>query len=77
MLWAMIAAAIVSIPLLIPIWSLQSQLTHRRAERIISALAAYKQQRGRYPDSLAQLAPRYLPRVPSTAEGLLQPQPFR
>ncbi|WP_400191086.1 hypothetical protein [Hymenobacter sp. B81] len=67
---AMMAAGVLSYPLMIPIWDWQNDATRRRAEVIIQSLEAYEKQRGRYPDSLAQLVPRYLPIVPPTARSL-------
>jgi hypothetical protein len=72
-----LVASLLSFIIMVPIWSWQDTLTQRRADVIIPQLYAYQQQQGHYPDSLAQLVPRYLPQVPSTAEGLLFPPAFR
>lgn len=70
-------ASFLSFPIMIPLWQWQNTTTERRADTIIQQVYAYQKQHGRYPDSLAQLVPEYLPRVPSTAEGLLFPPTFQ
>ncbi|HEX8350675.1 MAG TPA: hypothetical protein VF598_11995 [Hymenobacter sp.] len=62
---------------MLPIWSWQDHLTERRASMIINQLEAYHKRQGHYPDSLAQLVPQYLPKVPATAKGLVRPLPFQ
>lgn len=60
-----------------PIVYAQEWATRRGATRLIGALQAYHRARGRYPDSLAQLAPRYYPdAAPSTHFGWLASQPY-
>jgi type II secretory pathway pseudopilin PulG len=73
---ALLASA-ASVPLALVIGSQQDRLTQKRSARLITALDSYRQQHGRFPDSLAQLGPRYLPRVPTTALGLWRPRPFQ
>ncbi|UYZ60399.1 hypothetical protein [Hymenobacter latericus] len=61
---------------MLPICSVQSYITKQRANLIIDQLELFRKERGYYPDSLATLVPAYLPKVPSTAEGLLNARPF-
>lgn len=68
--WSLLTAAVVSLPLLLVVWNAQEQISRKRGENIVEQLEAYHQQQGRYPDSLAQLVPRYLPKLPSTAQSL-------
>ncbi|OON70095.1 hypothetical protein B0919_04965 [Hymenobacter sp. CRA2] len=73
---ALTVAIFLSWPLLLPIWHWQEQRTQHRAARIVQQLDAYRRAHGHYPDSLAQLAPHYLPQVPTTAQGVLHPPAF-
>ncbi|GAB2479450.1 hypothetical protein GCM10011375_17260 [Hymenobacter qilianensis] len=61
---------------MIPIWSWQDHLTHRRADTIIQQVNIYQKKHGRYPGALEQLVPRQLKKVPSTPMGLLKGRPF-
>ncbi|MET4105019.1 hypothetical protein [Hymenobacter sp. UYP22] len=54
----------------------QNHTSKQRAATLIGALAAYHQEQHHYPDSLMQLVPRYLPKVPVTGFGTLSPAPF-
>lgn len=76
--WSLLALAVTagSLPLDWTIWRRQTDATHRRRAQVVAALEAYRQQHSRYPDSLAQLVPRYLPGPATTARGLLHPRPF-
>ncbi len=69
-------ASFLSFPIILPIWSWQSTITERRADTIIQQITIYQKQYGHYPESLEQLVPRQLTKVPSTAKGLLQGRPF-
>ena len=42
-------------------------------EAVLTALARYQQQHGRFPTSLAELAPSYLPAVPARPELRFNP----
>jgi hypothetical protein len=64
-------SAFIAFGLLKPIHKQQKAITDQRAERIISSLEEYKSTHGFYPDSLNELAPEYLEKIPSTAFGLL------
>ncbi|QIL74531.1 hypothetical protein [Hymenobacter sp. HDW8] len=61
---------------MIPVWQWQDTTTKRRADTIIQQLTIYQKQHGHYPDSLEQLVPQQLTKVPSTAKGLLHGRPF-
>ncbi|GAB2967752.1 hypothetical protein GCM10027048_43130 [Hymenobacter coalescens] len=54
----------------------QDTRTENRLSQLITTLETYHRQQGWYPDSLAQLVPRYLPSRPTTAYGLLHPRPI-
>lgn len=64
----------------VPVYQLlhrwQNNTSKQRAATLIGALAAYQQEQHHYPDSLIQLVPRYLPKVPVTGFGMLSPAPF-
>ena len=60
------AAAMLAIAFLTGCWpapgkGAKAERGYRRAEPVIAALERHRQQTGSYPDSLAQLAPRWLP----------------
>ncbi|KUG07637.1 hypothetical protein ASU33_15005 [Solirubrum puertoriconensis] len=74
--WPLLSALFMSIPLMLPIWSVQSYITKQRANLIIDRLESFRGKHGHYPNSLALLVPAYLPKVPSTAEGLIKGRPF-
>ncbi|GAA4387258.1 hypothetical protein [Hymenobacter koreensis] len=74
--WPALAAGVLCVPLLIPVWYLQDKLTEQRAERIIQRLGTYQRQHGHYPDSLTQLARQQTLAVPTTANGLFRPRSF-
>lgn len=61
---------------MMPIHICQNAITKRRADTIIQQVNVYQKQHGHYPESLEQLVPRQLTKVPSTAKGLLQGRPF-
>jgi hypothetical protein len=73
---AAVAATFLSVPLMMAIYGWQNYLTERRADTIIQQVNIYHKQHGHYPESLEKLVPRQLPKVPSTAKGLLQGRPF-
>jgi hypothetical protein len=52
-------------------------LVHGRAERIITACEQYRTKTGRYPETLEQLVPDYLPEIPSAQRSLLTDPRFR
>ena len=70
-------ASFLSFPVMIPVWSWQSTITERRAARITQQLYAYQKHHGHYPESLEQLVPQQLAKVPPTAQGLLLPGHFQ
>ncbi|MBC6607932.1 hypothetical protein H8B13_13985 [Hymenobacter sp. BT188] len=70
-------ASLLSVPLVIPIYKWQNTLTKRRADTIIQQLEKYQNKEGHYPESLTQLKPGYLTKLPRTAKGLLFQRPFR
>ncbi|WP_133273079.1 hypothetical protein [Hymenobacter radiodurans] len=71
-----LVAFLLSLPLMLPIYRWQNTITKRRADTIIHQVYAYQKQYGCYPNSLAQLVPRHLDKIPSTAQGLLYTRPF-
>ena len=74
--WSVLTAAVLSLPLIVGIWNIQDATSHNRGEHIVRQLEAYHAHEGRYPDSLTQLVPRYLPKVPSTATSLFTQRPY-
>jgi hypothetical protein len=44
---------------------LNNRIAHRRAERLIIAVEAFKETRGTYPNRLDELVPRFIDRVPA------------
>lgn len=45
-------------------------LARRRADGVIAACRSFHQSQGRWPDTLEQLVPGYLPRIPAAKVGL-------
>ena len=74
---SVVVVSLLSFFIMITIWRWQNSITKRRADIIIQQVYSYQKQHGHYPDSLAQLVPKYLAKVSSTAEGLFLPPPFR
>ncbi|KAA9339696.1 hypothetical protein F0P96_03515 [Hymenobacter busanensis] len=72
-----VAASLLSIPLMMLVWDWQDTRTQQHAHAIIQGLENYKRQQGHYPDSLPQLVPRFLPRLPVTSQGLINPPAFQ
>ncbi|RSK33290.1 hypothetical protein [Hymenobacter metallilatus] len=76
--WLITAAALLlQLPLYLLVQQWQNRISQRRAGVIIRALATYHRTQQQFPDSLAQLTPRYLPRLPTTAYGIVTPAPFQ
>lgn len=75
-LGAVIVATFLSVPLMMAIYRWQNALTKRRADTVIHQVYDYQKQHGHYPESLEQLVPRQLTKVPATAKGLLYGRPF-
>lgn len=48
----------------------------RRGDGIFTALSSFRKERGRYPSSLEELVPEFLPRIPSSAAAVLRDVPF-
>jgi hypothetical protein len=48
-----------------------------RGDAIVAALSSFRAERGRYPGSLAELSPKFLHRIPSTASAALHDVPFQ
>lgn len=69
----LLALTLLSVPLYVLAARWQNHQTQRRATGLIRQLNRYRRQHGGFPDSLAQLVPRYLPVVPTTAYGLRPP----
>lgn len=72
-----IAVLALQVPVYLLLHQWQQQVSKQRAATLMEALAAYHQAQHHYPDSLTQLVPRYLPQVPVTGFGVLNPAPFR
>lgn len=49
----------------------------RRGDAIVAALSSFRAERGRYPSSLAELSPKFLPAIPITASAALHDVPFQ
>lgn len=75
-LGAAVVATFLSVPLMVAIYRWQDTLTQRRAATLIQQIDTFQKQHGHYPESLEELVPRQLPKVPATAHGLLYGRPF-
>ncbi|SMC00232.1 hypothetical protein SAMN00120144_1662 [Hymenobacter roseosalivarius DSM 11622] len=75
-LGAAVVATFLSVSFMIPIYRWQNALTKRQADTVIQQVYAYQKQHGHYPESLEQLVPRHLDKIPSTAQGLLHTRSF-
>ncbi|MCR5886319.1 hypothetical protein LRS06_00740 [Hymenobacter sp. J193] len=75
--WLIVASAMaLQLPLFPLIHHWQESISQRRAATIIQALEAYRHDQQQLPDSLEQLTPRYLSRLPSTGFGTFTHAPF-
>ena len=79
-IWAgstLLFAVIVSLVVSSTIAARQMESSQDRGDGLCTAIAAYHQRHGRYPERLTQLVPEFAEQVPVTAMGLWSEVPFR
>lgn len=67
---------LLQIPIFCITYQAQDAISRNRANYLLRQLQTYHRQTGRYPDSLTQLVPKYLPAVPASGFGFFAPVPF-
>lgn len=73
---AILAAVVGSALVANLVTAMQESASRARGDAIAVALAAWHEQKGRYPSKLHQLVPEFLPEVPVSAMGVWRREPF-